>query len=109
MNKKLMTFLLVLSLPLTTYALPPQPGNPAAPEKPQRVERLVKELGLSETQKGQVEAIFNEEKLKFKALKEEKRTRLQGVLTKDQMSKFDLLHQQRHHNYPDNAEGGKSQ
>jgi len=71
MNKKLMISLLVLSLPLTTYALPP-PNNPAVPEKPQRVERLVKELGLSETQKGQVEAIFNEEKLKFKALKEEK-------------------------------------
>ena len=71
MNKKLMISLLVLSLPLTTYALPP-PNNPAVPEKPKRVERLVKELGLSETQKGQVEAIFNEEKLKFKALKEEK-------------------------------------
>jgi periplasmic protein CpxP/Spy len=106
MNKKLMTFLLVLSLPLTTYALSPQPGNPAAPEKPQRVERLAKELGLSESQKGQVEAIFSEEKLKFKALKEKKRTRLQGVLTKEQMAKFDLLHQQRHHNYPDNGKGG---
>jgi protein CpxP len=109
MNKKLMTFLLALSLPLTTYALPPQPGNPAAPEKSQRVERLVKELGLSETQKGQVQTIFSEEKLKFNALKEEQRTRLQGVLTKDQMAKFDLLHQQRHHNYPDNGEGGKNQ
>ncbi len=97
MNKKLMGTLLVLCIPIAAFSLPPQPGISGQQEKGHKIERITKELGLSEDQKAKVEAIFDEEKMKFKALHDEKRARLQGVLTPEQMTKLDAMHQQRRH------------
>jgi len=44
---------------------------------------MTKELGLNEGQKAKVESIFNEQKKKFKAMHEENRTHLQGILTQE--------------------------
>ncbi|SEI99343.1 hypothetical protein [Nitrosomonas eutropha] len=64
------------------------------------VNRMAKELGLSDTQhsqvetilnneKKEVEAVFNEEKMKLQAIQEETHTNLQAVLTPEQMQKLD--------------------
>ncbi|ABI60190.1 hypothetical protein [Nitrosomonas eutropha] len=64
------------------------------------VNRMAKELGLSDTQRSQVEtilnnekkeveAVFNEEKMKLQAIQEETHTNLQAVLTPEQMQKLD--------------------
>ena len=110
MNKQLMSILLILSFPLTSFAAPSQQGDLNLPsEKGSKIERLTNDLGLNEAEKAKVEAIINEEKGKFKAIREEKRTRLQGVLTKDQMTKFDQIPQQRHHKPSTTGEGGTNQ
>lgn len=64
------------------------------------VNRMAKELGLSDTQRSQVEtilnnekkkveAVFKEEKMKLQAIQEETHTSLQAVLTPEQMQKLD--------------------
>lgn len=64
------------------------------------VNRMAKELGLSDTQRSQVEtilnnekkkveAVFNEEKMKLQAIQQETHTSLQAVLTPEQMQKLD--------------------
>lgn len=62
--------------------------------------RMAKELGLSDTQRSQVEtilnnekkkveAVFNEEKMKLQAIQQETHASLQAVLTPEQMQKLD--------------------
>ncbi|MDD5577856.1 MAG: hypothetical protein PHY16_01085 [Methylobacter sp.] len=97
MYKQLMSILLILSVPLTTYAFQPQQGSSGLPDKTLRIEHLTKALGLNKKEKTKVEAIINDEKMKIGALHEESRTRLQGLLTEEQMAEFDALAQQRHH------------
>ncbi|MXS84532.1 hypothetical protein ABO04_01050 [Nitrosomonas sp. HPC101] len=64
------------------------------------VNRMAKELGLNNTQRSQVEtifnnekrkveAVFNEERIKLQAIQEETRASLQAVLTPEQMQKLD--------------------
>ena len=96
MNKKLIGVLLALSLPLTAIAVPPQPEDFGA----HRIERMTDELGLNADQAAKVAAIFNDQKAKLKAVHEETRIRLQGILTPEQMTKLDELHQQGRHRPP---------
>jgi len=108
MNKQLMSILLILSFPLTSFAAPSQQGELNLPsEKGSKIERLTNDLGLNKAEKAKVEAIINEEKGKFKAIREEK-AQLQGVFTKDQMTKFDQISQQNHHK-PSATGGGTNQ
>lgn len=64
MNKQLITILLILSFPLTTFALQPQQGDYSLPLNKglltERV-RMEKELDLNEVTKAKVEAIINDE------------------------------------------------
>jgi len=64
------------------------------------IDRMTKELGLNETQRGKVEAIlnaeqkkveavFNEERKKLQLIQEETRSNLQAVLTPEQMQKLE--------------------
>jgi protein CpxP len=95
MNKKLISILLALSLPLTAIALEePQGGLPR--HHGQKIEHLTEELGLNTEQKVKVEAIFKEQKEKFKGIHAETRTRLQTVLTPEQIAKLDEIHKNRH-------------
>jgi bifunctional N-acetylglucosamine-1-phosphate-uridyltransferase/glucosamine-1-phosphate-acetyltransferase GlmU-like protein len=62
---------------------------------------ITKELGLSTVQK-----VKNDQKTKIQALHQEQKTRLQGVLTQEQMTKFDEIHQQRRNQQPRTGTGG---
>jgi hypothetical protein len=95
MNKKLIGALLVLSFPLTAIPVKSQQEDSGSLDKDQRIERMTKELGLNEEQTAKVESIFNDQKKKLKTMHGEKRTLLQGVLTQEQMTKLDKIHQQR--------------
>jgi len=64
------------------------------------IDRMTKELGLNETQRGKVEAIlnteqkkveavFNEERKKLQLIQEETRSSLKAVLTPEQMEKLE--------------------
>ena len=106
MNKKLIGVLLILSFPLSAIAMQSQQGDSGSIDKGQRIERMTKELGLNEEQKAKVESIFNDQKEKFKAIREETRTRLQGILTQEQMTKFDEMHQQGRHKQSGIGTGG---
>lgn len=96
MNKKLIGFLLILALPLSVVATPlpaatsqnSQDGSNYHRGK-HKIERLVNELNLNPEQKTKVEAIFSEQKTKFKALREETKNQIKGILSPEQISKFD--------------------
>lgn len=86
---------LLLSSAVTFAQKPAQPADSRAV-----VNRMAKELGLNDSQRSQVEAIlndekmkveavFNEEKMKLQAIQEETHTSLKTVLTPEQMQKLD--------------------
>jgi Spy/CpxP family protein refolding chaperone len=100
MNKKLITALLVLSMPLTVFAAPTPDQDSGWHHKEHKLEHLTKVLGLNAEQKANVETILNDEQGKFKALHEETRTRLQGALTKEQYTKLEELHKQHQQKHP---------
>jgi protein CpxP len=95
MNKKIIILALALVLPLTAAAFP---GGKCDFEgyHANRVECLTKNLDLTAEQKTKVEALFKEQEGKFKIIHEETRKRLQEVLTKEQLTKFDEMKKQRH-------------
>ena len=95
MNKKIITLALALALPLTAAAFSGDRGDFEG-HHANRVERLTKNLDLTAEQKTKVEAIFKEQEGKFEIIHEETRTRLQEVLTKEQMTKMDDMKKQRH-------------
>jgi periplasmic protein CpxP/Spy len=95
MNKKIIILALALTLPLTAAAFP---GGKCDFEghHANRVEHLTKSLDLTAEQKTKMEALFKAQDEKLKIIHEETRSRLQEVLTKEQMTKFDELKKQRH-------------
>jgi len=95
MNKKIIILALALALPLTATAFSGDKGDFEG-HHANRVERLTKNLDLTAEQKTKVEALFKEQEGKFKTIHEETRTRLQEVLTKEQMTKMDDMKKQRH-------------
>ena len=95
MNKKLISMALSSSLLLI-----PVSGQAQQKDAGKGIERISKELGLTEEQrpkvesifnaeKQKVEAIFNEERQKLQLVQEETRSSLQSVLTPEQMDKLD--------------------
>ena len=95
MNKKIIILALALVLPLTASAFPGDNGSFEG-HYANKVERLTKNLDLTADQKTKVEALFKEQEGKFKIIHEETRKRLQEVLTKEQLTKFDEMKKQRH-------------
>lgn len=83
MNKKLMGALQVLSFPLTAIALETPQANSGSLNKTEKIERLIKALGLDQEQKSKIKSIVNDQKAKLKAMPEEKRAVLQSVLTQE--------------------------
>ena len=94
MNKKLIGFVMILTLPLAVLA-GPGGGSREGHWRGPKIERLAEKLGLTDEQKGKVEAIFSEQGAKHRAIREETRTRLQSVLTPEQVSNMDALRQRR--------------
>ena len=96
MNKKLIGVLLALSFPLTAIAGPPQQEDFGT----HRIERMTEVLGRNADQAAKVAAVFNDQKAKLQAVHEETRVRLQSILTPEQMTQLDNLHQQGRHRPP---------
>lgn len=90
MNKKLIGLMLLLTLPLTAVA---EMDTPFDSHK--RVEHLTKELGLNSEQQVKVEAIFDVQKQKLKAIHEETQANLKAVFTPEQMTKFEAMQEKR--------------
>ena len=95
MNKTLLTLAIVLTFPLTVSAFPGGQGPNSESHQKHRIERLTQDLNLTAEQKTKVEAIFNEQHDKFKALHEETQTKLGTVLSPEQMTRMDNLKKQR--------------
>jgi protein CpxP len=95
MKKTLLTFAIVLTFPLTAAAFSGGHGFGSEEHHKHRIERLTKELGLTDEQKTKMEAIFKEQHEKFKALREETHNKLGTVLSPEQMAKMDELKKQR--------------
>ena len=95
MNKKIIILALALVLPLTAGTFPGDNGS-FERHHANKVERLTKNLNLTAEQKTKVEVIFKEQEGKFKIIHEETRKRLQEVLSKEQLTKFDEMKKQRH-------------
>jgi protein CpxP len=81
-------FTLVLALALSAGAVFAGEGGPKGP-KPQKLERMTRELGLSAEQQGKVKTILDAEHAKKQALHEETRGKLEAVLTKEQLAKLE--------------------
>ncbi|MCK9608963.1 MAG: hypothetical protein M0R33_21210 [Methylomonas sp.] len=96
MNKKIITIVLALALPLTVAAFPGGHDGDFKGHKGDRVERLAKKLDLSTEQKEQLKQVFDEQQAKREALRQETDQRMQTVLNPEQMAKFEELKKQRH-------------
>ncbi|MDD5275337.1 MAG: hypothetical protein PHR16_04565 [Methylovulum sp.] len=93
MNKKTIAILLALTIPLTVAAFPGDNGGFKG-HRANKIERLTQKLDLTAEQKPKVEALFKEQEDKFKAIFEETHSRLQEILTKEQMAKMDEMKKQ---------------
>jgi hypothetical protein len=86
MNKlPLIGLVFALALPLTAMA-----ETTDAPDAIQ-AEHICKKLDIAPEQKEKVMAIFQTQREKIQAVRDETRTHLQGVLTPEQMTKFDAM------------------
>jgi Spy/CpxP family protein refolding chaperone len=108
MNKKIITLALALALPLTATAFSGDKGDFKG-HHANRVEHMSKHLDLTAEQKTKVEALFKEQDEKLKIIHEETRTRLQEVLSKEQMTKMDDMKKQRHEKWQKRHEALKDQ
>lgn len=99
MSLKTIPAILTLVLVFTASTAHAQKNNAAA-EGREVINRMTKELGLSDTQrskvetilnteKKKVEAVFNEERKKLQSIQEETRSGLKAVLTPEQMEKLE--------------------
>lgn len=98
MQRKFIPAALMFILLCMVTAAHAQKNQPA--ESRETVNRMVKELGLSEAQRSQVEtiliaerkkveAVFKEERNKLQQIQEQTRISLQAVLTPEQMEKLE--------------------
>lgn len=95
MNVKLISMLIALALPLSVVAYPGGKGDHEQ-YRAKKIERLNKELGLSEDQKVKIEALFKEQGEKHRALHKETQSQLQTILTPEQNTKLEEMKQRRH-------------
>ncbi len=101
-HKMIALVVLAVCLPLSVFA---QQGQPKGSDDNQGINRMAKDLGLSDDQKTRVQTIFSEEKQtveaifkeqgdKLKTVQQQTHDSLQQVLTPEQLSKFEKKIQQ---------------
>ena len=99
MPKKTILAMLVLMLFFTVSAAHAQKNSSPADGR-DAINRMTKELGLSDTQRSKVEtilntekmkveAVFNEERKRLQSIQEETRSNLKAVLSPEQMEKLE--------------------
>lgn len=89
-----MNVLLISCIPLTTAAAE-ELGNDEGKHHGHRLERLGKELDLTDDQKTKIKELFKANKQKIKAIKEANREQLKETLTPEQKLKLEKLSQRR--------------
>ena len=90
MNKlPLIGLVFALALPLTAVAETIDVADTT------QAEHICKKLDIAPEQKEKVMAIFQTQREKIQAVRDETRTNLQGVLTPEQMTKFDAMREKR--------------
>jgi Spy/CpxP family protein refolding chaperone len=92
-------------MPLTAVA---EMNCPHGGDMGQRAEHLTKELGLNPEQKTKVEAIFEAQKEKSKALHEETHASLKAIFTPEQLTKFEAM-QAKHQEMRKERRAGKAE
>ncbi|MGR9105797.1 MAG: Spy/CpxP family protein refolding chaperone [Gammaproteobacteria bacterium] len=95
MKKRSAVLAVLLSLPMIVLAVPEGKAEGGWHHGP-NIERLTKELQLSDEQKTQLQAIFKEQRAKHKALREEGKARMKEILNAEQLSKLDEMRERRH-------------
>lgn len=96
MIRKNLALAVVLSLPLVAFAGSPAPGPGGKHPGPGgHMERMAKELNLTEEQKPKVESLMKEQHEKMKALHDETHEKLKQLLTQEQASKLDKMKEER--------------
>lgn len=95
MNEKTMIMALAVLLPFTAMAAGNETGHHQS-RHGEKIKQLTKELSLSTDQKSRLETIFQQHHEKLKALREEKHKLIEGVLTREQMAKYNDLRKERH-------------
>ena len=110
MNKKIVTTVIALILPLTVAAFPGSGsgGGRFEGHRGERMERLAETLNLTEDQKSKLQVIFKEQRAKHEAIHQETRARMQEVLSAEQMAKMDELKQRRHEKWQKRHEEWKN-
>jgi len=104
MNVKIISLFLALALPVLASAAPDDKES-FARRHGDKIERLSKALDLSPAQKSKLTDIFKQQREKFKALHEEKRKLIEGILNKEQLLKYQELQKQRRGKWHKNAGG----
>ncbi|BBL35666.1 hypothetical protein Nstercoris_01941 [Nitrosomonas stercoris] len=95
MNTNLVAIIFALALPLTAVANSGEYQKDHTHYQATKIERMGKHLSLTDEQKTKLEALFKQNREKFKALREESRTQMQSILTPEQYSKLQETKQQR--------------
>lgn len=98
MNKKAICIVLALGFPLAASAGAGPKGDFES-RHGKKMERMYKELNLTEEQKPQVEAVYKEQHEKIRAIRNETRGKLEQILTPEQMAKFDEMKKKRKEQY----------
>ncbi|MGR9086957.1 MAG: periplasmic heavy metal sensor [Gammaproteobacteria bacterium] len=93
MNKMIPTLAIVLAFPLAAAAFP---GGGPGPDghHGRRMERMTKELNLTDEQKTRVETLFKEQHENYKAIHDETQAKLGEILTPEQMTKMEEVKKQ---------------
>lgn len=93
MLKKTLALAVVLALPVAAFAGPGPGGKNPGPGG--HMEKLAKELNLTEAQKPKVESLMKEQHEKMKALHDETHEKLKQLLTPEQAAKLDKMKEER--------------
>lgn len=93
MNKKLIGIVLALAFPLAVTANPGEHKHDHEQHRAKKIERLDKELSLTDDQKSKVDTLFKQNGEKFKAIHEETQSQLKTILTPEQYSKLQEMKQ----------------
>lgn len=109
MNAKLFAIVFALALPFTAAAYAGGEKGDYQHYRAKKMERLEKELSLTADQKSQMEALFKEQKAKFKAVREETHSQMQTILTPEQYTKLEEMKQRRYEKWREQHKARKSE
>ena len=73
----------------------------------QRAERMSERLGMSETQRGELEALMREQAEAHRAMRESNRARLDALLTEEQRTQLEQMQAERREHRQARARDGK--